>query len=50
MIPRTEAGVQSGESFSSGQYEQLCAIMRLLWLQGEKWAMGQVGTVKRLLQ
>lgn len=43
MIPRAEAGAQSGESFSSGQYEQLCVITRLLLLQGEKWAMGQGG-------
>ena len=43
MIPRAEAGAQCGESFSSGQYEQLCVIMRLLLLQGEKWATGQGG-------
>lgn len=43
MIPRAEAGAQSGEGVSSGRYEQLCIVMRLLWLQGEKWAMGEGG-------
>ena len=33
MIPRAEAGAQSGEGFRSGQYEQFCVVMRIRWLQ-----------------